>query len=401
MSDWLRDVFRGRPWWMNALMVFSAYMAFVYVPWDLFVKPVAQDEEVWFGILFEGWAAKLMALPHWFVYAAGAYGFRRMRPWVPTWSALYVAQVAFGMAVWSIAQIGGLTGWLLGLISAVPFALLANLLWGSGSHFDGARPSLRDRYGEWALVTGASAGIGAEFARALAREGVSCVLCARREERLSALAAELERLGVESRVVAADLATPEGRDRTLEAIEGLEIDILVNNAGVGYAGRFDLLEPKRLRAQVELNCLAPVVLTRQLVPAMRERGRGALIFSGSVAGRQPLPLHGVYSATKAFDLLLGESLFCELRDTGVDVVVLEPGSTETEFQGAAGELPHPGESPVAVVRVALEALGDQPSVVSGWWNWLRANLATRLLPRPMVLYVARDVMREQTPAEMR
>jgi len=400
MSDWLRDVFRGRPWWMNGLMVFSAYMAFVYVPWDLFAKPVAEDQEVWFGLLFEGWSAKLLALPHWFVYGAAAYGFRRMRPWVPTWGALYVGQIAFGMAVWSIAQLGGLTGWLLGLISAVPFAFLAHALWSSTEHFDRGRAKLRDRYGEWALVTGASSGIGAEFARALAREGVSCVLSARREDRLLALAAELERLGVESRAVAGDLATREGQDGLLEAVADLQIDILVNNAGVGYAGRFDLLDPERLRNQVELNCVAPVVLSRHFAPGMRERGRGALIFSGSVAGRQPLPLHGVYSATKAFDLLLGESLFCELRDVGVDVVVLEPGSTETEFQSTAGELPHAGESPAEVAQVALDALGDQPAVISGWWNWLRANLATRLLPRPLVLYVARDVVRSQTPREL-
>jgi len=82
MRQWLRTLFDGRPWWMNVVMVFSAYMAFVYLPWDLFVKPVAVDEEVWFGIRFHGWAAKFLEPFHWAVYAAGAYGFRRMKPWM-------------------------------------------------------------------------------------------------------------------------------------------------------------------------------------------------------------------------------------------------------------------------------------------------------------------------------
>jgi short-subunit dehydrogenase len=143
------------------------------------------------------------------------------------------------------------------------------------------------------------------------------------------------------------------------------------------------------------------VLTSRLLPGMRARRRGAVILTGSVAGRQPLPLHGVYSATKAFDLLLGESLFVEMRAEGVDVLVLEPGSTTTEFQQVAGEIQHPGESADEVVATALDALGRQPSVVSGWWNWIRANAASRLGPRPLVAYVARHVMEVQTPAEMR
>ena len=125
------------------------------------------------------------------------------------------------------------------------------------------------------------------------------------------------------------------------------------------------------------------------------------MITGSVAGRQPLPLHGVYGATKAFDLMLGESLYVELRDQGIDVLVLEPGSTVTEFQEVAGEIQHHGQSVVEVVETALGALGQQPSVISGWMNWLRANAASRIGSRPMVAYVAREVMEVQTPADMR
>jgi hypothetical protein len=401
MSEYLRDVFEGRPWWMNGLMVFCAFMTFIYLPWDIFWKPVSEDVEVWFGISFAGWAAKLMALPHWFVYAAGAYGFRRRRPWMATWGAVYVGQIAFGMWLWSVSSIGGLTGSVVGIFPALPFGFLAWLLWSSREHFEAARPNLRERYGDWGLVTGASAGIGAEFARSLARQGVSCVLTARRGDRLRSLADELEKdYEVSTRVIAADLSNEEGARSLCDQVSDLEIGILVNNAGLGYVGRFDKQDTERVVDLVRVNCLAPVLLTSLLLPGMKQRGRGAVILTGSVAGRQPLPLHAVYSATKAFDQLFGESLYVELRDSGIDVLVLEPGSTETEFQEAAGELPHAGEPASRVVEVALDALGGQPSVVSGWFNWARANLASRLASRTLVPYVAREAMRGNTPHEM-
>jgi short-subunit dehydrogenase len=402
MIDWLNDIFRGRPWWMNILMVFCIYMTFIYLPWDIFWKPVAEDQEVWFGVMFTGWAAKLTAFPHWFVYGAGTYGLRRMRPWMCTWGAAYIAQIAFGMLVWNILELGGLLGWLVGLIAAAPCAALTVVFWNAREHFCGERGSLRERYGDWALVTGASAGIGAEFARALAREGISVVLTARREERLGELAEELEKEhGVSTRVVALDLAESDAAERLADAVSDLEIGVLVNNAGFGYAGRFDKLEVSRLREQIQLNCLAPVILTHRLLPGMQQRRRGAVIITGSIAGRQPLPLHGVYSATKAFDLFFGEALWVEMRHYGVDVLVLEPGSTETEFQEVAGEIPHPGEPPARVVGDALDALGHQPSLIPSWFDWFRANLGVRLAPRDMVVSVAGQVVGHQTPSEMR
>jgi short-subunit dehydrogenase len=260
-----------------------------------------------------------------------------------------------------------------------------------------------EKYGEWALVTGASAGIGLEFARALAREGMSIVLTARREDRLNALAAEIkEKYRVNTRVVAVDLAAADGADRLADAVADLPIAFLVNNAGFGYAGRFDKLAADRLRSMVVVNCLVPVVLTSRILPAMVKRGRGAVIIVGSVAGRQPLPLHAVYSATKGFDLLFGEALWGELRGTGVDVLVIEPGPTRTEFQSVAGEqvgADH-GEPPENVVRVALDALGKHPSVISGWFNWVRAN-ATRLVPRSTAAIIAKKVIEGQTPQELR
>ena len=400
MNDWLRDVFQDRPWWMNGLLVFSAYMAFLYMPWDIFWKPVEEDAEVWFGILFTGWAAKVMALPHWFVYGAAVYGFRRRRPWMRPWGTAYAAQVAFGMFVWSVAQIGGFVGFFGGLVAAAPFVLVAYGFWTDEEQFSESRTPLSERYGEWGLVTGASSGIGAEFARALAREGFSLVLTARREERLRSLADELEKQwNVSTRTVAVDLGSADGPARLADAVRDLEIGMLVNNAGLGYAGRVDKQDTERLQGLVAVNCTAPLVLASRLTPGMVERGRGAVVFTGSAAGHQPLAYHAVYAATKAFDLFLGEAMFVELRDKGVDVLVLEPGPVETEFQDAADEIGHGGVSPAEVVRAALENLGGPPSVLPGWYVWARANVS-RFATRPLTAYLARAFMLPRTPPDM-
>jgi short-subunit dehydrogenase len=402
MRDWLSDVFRGRPTWMNVVLVFCAYMTFVYVPWDFLVKPVELDEEVWFGLEFHGSTAKWLEIPHWLVYAALTYGLRQMRPWAGSLAALYTAQIAIGMFVWNFSY---LDGWFIPLvvasIGAAPFVLLVMAFW-SAPEFHAPRPTLRERYGDWGVITGASAGIGEEFARALARDGVNVVLSARREDRLNTLAAELaERHGVQTRVIVADLSTDDGAERLASEILPLAPGILINNAGIGYSGRFDKQETRRIRDLVQTNCTSPAVLASAVLPGMRERGRGAVVFTGSVAGRQALPLHAAYSASKSFDNLLAEALYVENRGSGVDVLSLEPGSTATEFQSVAGEIAHEGEPAHRVVAVALEALGRQPSVVSGWMNYLRAVAVARLVSRPMSLYIAHDVMAEQTPEELR
>lgn len=403
MGSWLRHHFSRRPHWMNALMLFCAYMALVYMPWDLFIKPIAADEEVWFGVRFHGLWAKALEIPHWFVYAAGMIGFWRLHGWMWPWAAVYAGQVAVSMLIWPMlySEVGG--SWVVGLIAGAVFMLPTIALWNARALFQREeREPLSERYGGWAIVTGASAGIGAEFARALAREGFSCVLAARREDRLEELAEQLTREhGVDVRTVPVDLATATGVELLLSQVADLEIGMLVNNAGVGYSGRFDKQDRDRLAQMVQLNCAAPVALTAELLPGMRERGRGAVIFTGSVAGSQPLPLHALYSATKSFDNLLAEGLWGELRGTGVDVLALLPGSTESEFMQVAGEIPHAGEPAAQVVEVALDALGHQPSVISGWFNWLRANAAFRLMPRSWLAMVAKDVMEKQTPADMR
>ncbi len=399
MGDWLRDQLRRRPLWLNLLLGFCAYMAFVYVPWDLLAKPVAHDEQAWFGFVVHGWAAKLTTPLHGIVYGLAAYGLWHSKRWMWPWAAVYAAYVALSMVVWSfVSYEGAWPSLAIAGATSLPLGALAVALWRARPHFQAERPPLRGRYGEWALVTGASAGIGAAFARALAREGFSVVLTARREDRLRQLAAELEKThAVATRVVVVDLTAPDGADVLVERVADLEVGMLVNNAGFGWQGRFHRQEGRRLREMVQLNCVAPVVLTARLLPGMRARGRGAVIFTGSAAGRQPLPLHAVYAATKAFDGFLGEALWAELRGSGVDVLVLEPGATESEFQAVAGEIAHAGEPAERVVALALERLGRQPSVLSGWWNWLRANAGARLLPRTVLLLLAQRVMEKRTP----
>jgi hypothetical protein len=138
MREWLVDGLRRRPLWMNALLAFCAYMAAIYVPWDFAVKPVAQDAEAWFGLLLHGWAAKATEPLHFAIYAAGAYGFWHMRRWMWPWAAVYVAQIAIGMTVWSLGQVGGLRGGLVAVATGVPMAAIAVALWRSRAQFQSA-----------------------------------------------------------------------------------------------------------------------------------------------------------------------------------------------------------------------------------------------------------------------
>ncbi|MBI3770811.1 MAG: SDR family oxidoreductase [Deltaproteobacteria bacterium] len=252
-------------------------------------------------------------------------------------------------------------------------------------------------YGSWALVTGASSGIGTAFTRALAASGVNVVLTARREDRLRALASELAPR-VETRVIALDLGLEGAPLRLADAVADLEVGILVNNAGFGMAGRFEQASYERLLEMVRLNCTTVTALSRLLLPAMRARGRGAMIVLASAAGYQPIAYGAAYGATKAFDLMLAEALWAENRGSGVDVLAVSPGPVDTEFQAVAGESPHAGAKPEEVVRVAFAALGRKPSVVVGSANKLRA-WSVRLGPRALVARIAATVMRANVPAE--
>jgi len=128
----------ARPWWMNLIFAFCLYMTFIYLPYDVFVKPVAVDSEVWFGVLLHGWAAKLTEPLHWWIYAAGAYGFWKMRAWMWPWAALYVGQIAVGMLVWNLLDPRGRWAW--GLVAATLFGMLTVAMWRARDRFQRADP---------------------------------------------------------------------------------------------------------------------------------------------------------------------------------------------------------------------------------------------------------------------
>jgi short-subunit dehydrogenase len=185
-----------------------------------------------------------------------------------------------------------------------------------------------------ALITGASAGLGVEFARQLSRRGHRLVLAARRKDRLDALAAELGN----ARGVAIDLSAGGAAEKLVADIErsGETVDILVNNAGFGLHGRLDKADPKRLRQMIDLNCGSLTDLCRTVAPGMIERQRGRIINVASTAAFQPGPGMAAYFATKAYVLSLSEALHEELRRFGISVTALCPGPTRTEFGDVAG-----------------------------------------------------------------
>jgi hypothetical protein len=260
-------------------------------------------------------------------------------------------------------------------------------------------------YGGWALITGASSGIGHHFARAIAAQGVNCILVARRLTRLNELATALqEEYGVQTISVDLDLMEPSAVETLLVATRHIVVSILVNNAGVGYAGPFATRDAQRMDDLITLNCRVPVALTRAYLPPMLEQRRGAVIIVSSVLGMLPGPYDSVYSASKAFDLFFGESLWAELRGTGVDVVTVCPGPTRTEFfisegrtEDESAPLTKNADDPADVVGLALKALGKRP-VAAPFYTSSKGALA-RFLPRRTVASIMRYAMKQVVGAD--
>ena len=238
-----------------------------------------------------------------------------------------------------------------------------------------------------ALITGASAGLGVDFARQLAAKGKRLVLVARRKDRLDALVAELGN----ARAVEADLSLPDAADRLMAdlATHGEHVELLVNNAGFGLTGRFAELDGKRQREMIDLNCGALVELAHAVLPGMIDRKSGAILNVASTAAFQPGPGMAVYFATKAFVLSFSEALHEEVKKRGVIVSALCPGPTSTEFGAVAGFGPSnlldkvAADSP-AVVRAGLDGLEKgRAIVIPGLMNKATAQ-AHRFFPRSLV-----------------
>jgi short-subunit dehydrogenase len=254
--------------------------------------------------------------------------------------------------------------------------------------------------GEWALVTGASAGIGKAIAEELASGGTHLVLTARRAERLLELARALaSRHQILTEVCVADLASATAPEQiyTFAKERGIAVDLLVNNAGFGSYSEFFADEPRRLLHMVQVNCSAVVHLTRLFLPDMVSRKRGDVLIVASTAAFQAVPYISTYAATKAFDLLLAEGLAEEMKPYGIRVCALCPGSTESEFHEVARQSQfaskHRQESAEKVARAGLAALrAGRSYVISGFGNYLGAN-SQRMVPRRLVTRIVARMFR--------
>ncbi|MGH2957177.1 MAG: SDR family NAD(P)-dependent oxidoreductase [Solirubrobacterales bacterium] len=249
---------------------------------------------------------------------------------------------------------------------------------------------------ETALITGASSGIGEQFARQLSDRGCELILVARREDRLENLAEELP---TEAHVIACDLGRNAADLLGKVAKLGVDVDLLVNNAGFGARDRFLEIPAGRQAEMVRVNCEAVVLLTHALLGPMVERGRGGVITVASTAGMQPLPYEATYAATKAFALNLTEALNAELRGTGVKVLAVNPGPVPTEWQQVAGYEESgaemmPGQIEAdQVVREALRAYDrGKRSMIPGRFfrNFMRINSPA---PRAIQLRVSERMYR--------
>lgn len=258
--------------------------------------------------------------------------------------------------------------------------------------------------GKWALVTGASAGIGEAIAAELAEAGVNLILTARRRERLEDLAA---RLGaghsIQTRMIVADLGQAAAPEQIFAATEGsgTPVDLLVNNAGFGQYGEFLHCDLNRQVEMVQVNCAAVVHLTSLFLPRMVDRRRGGIMIVSSMAAYQPVAYFATYAATKAFDRLLAEGLAEEVRRYGIRVSALCPGPTESEFFQVAGGRPNENrkQQPAGeVARAGLEGLAKGEPWVIPYFGGKFQVFAQRFAPRKMVSGAVERIFR---PAALR
>jgi len=241
------------------------------------------------------------------------------------------------------------------------------------------------KYGEWALITGGSAGIGLAFAHELAAKGQNLILVARGQKALDASADELAaQYGVKVQTVAIDISTPEGPRDLYEQTKDKQPGLVVLSAGMESTGHFTKVATEAHRNLIDLNVQAPAELARLYGADMVARRKGGIVFLSSVFGYQGVPLVANYAASKAYILALGEALHVEMKPHGVDVLVVSPGLTDTALASNMPvnfrKMPITKHKPAKVARVGLKALGRKASVVPGFLNNIFV-LENRFIPR--------------------
>jgi len=260
--------------------------------------------------------------------------------------------------------------------------------------------AFRQRYGRWALIAGSAEGMGQAYAERFARNGLDLVLLDRDEAGLKAQARALKRdHGVTVRTVPCDLADTAHVEKVLDGLAELEIGMLVFNAAAADLGAWLEVPLARKKMVVSVNVLTPLAMVDRLSRQMCARGRGGIILTSSMSALQGAPRQGVYAATKAFDLILGETLWAELAEHGVDALAFMPGMVNTpsfKRTGAsesASALMPPVE-PEQAVTEALDALGKYPSWIPGR-VWRAAAVAlTKIVPRRLSIRIAADRMKQ-------
>lgn len=264
----------------------------------------------------------------------------------------------------------------------------------------------RDYRGKTALITGASSGLGVEFANQLAGRGANLVLVARRKDRLQAVADAVVLMHkVQVTVIVADLSEVGAAEKLFKALarKKLSVDVLVNNAGFGTFGHFKNEDIEKISEEIRLNISTLVELSRLALPAMLKKNEGVIVNVASTAAYQPVPYMAVYAATKAFVLSFTEALWGELIGTKVTAIALSPGGTKTEFFEVASNGKAPDglgtlqtvEQVITVAMNALDKTTPPPSVISGASNFVMAT-SGRLVPRQLLIKIARKLFQSRT-----
>ena len=243
-----------------------------------------------------------------------------------------------------------------------------------------------EKYGQYALITGASSGIGVEFAKQLAEKGLNLILVARRKERLEKLSKELEKkYRIRAIVIAVDLLSDNFLDEIKKTTDHLEVGLLVSNAGMMYIGNyFDNPLEKDLK-MIDLNIKVPAILTHHFAQKMIERKKGGIIYTASMLGFMGTPFASTYAGTKAHEIVKGDGLAYELKPKGIDGLVLNPGLTDTEMtsNNDFSAIPMKLMKPDMVAKSAIDAIGKKILVTPGFMNNMMIWMAKRIMSRKM------------------